>query len=399
MKTDLTPDEVCGEPDAGKRGLTLVEACRLILARKWLVSLFVLSGAVAGLVLAYAIPASYTARATFLPPPAPSSASSALLGQLGQLGALAGTSGTGALKDPSLVYVGILESRTVADELIQQFNLQQVYKTPKLSATEKALAEHTRFIPGKDTLVAVTVEDNDPQRAADMANAYLKVLAKQNDRLALTDAAQRRSFFERQLEHEKNLLADAEVDLTKTEQQTGLIQPTGQAQAQINSITQTQATISSLEIELASVSQGATNENPEVVRIKSEIASLQDHLRRLEESGGKGEPGNPMPPTGKVPELTLEFVRRQREVKYHEALYNMLLQQFESARLDESRSAPLVQIVDQAVVPDTKSWPPHAIFALLGAFLGAALGIAFVVLPSMWKLKIRDEGSAGSQSL
>ena len=95
------------------------------------------------------------------------------------------------------------------------------------------------------------------------------------------------------------------------------------------------------------MSQGATNENPQVIRIKSEIASLQDHLRRLVESGGKGEAGNPMPPTGKVPELTLEFVRRQREVKYHEALYQMLLQQFESAQLDESRSAPLVQIVDQ----------------------------------------------------
>lgn len=327
METELIPDEVRGEAGGGKRSLTLVQGCQLILARKWLVLFFALSGAVLGLILALVTPPSYMARATFLPPPAPSSASSALMGQLGQLGALAGSSGIGGLKDPSLVYVGILESRTVADELIQQFNLQQVYKTSKLSATEKALAKHTKFIPGKDTLVAVTVEDHDPQRAADMANAYLKLLAKQNDRLALTDASQRRSFFGHQLENEKDLLADAEVALTKTEQQTGLIQPTGQAQAQITSIAQTQAAIASRELELASLSQGATNENPEVIRLKSEIASLQDHLRRLTNSGGKGEPGNPMPPTGKVPELTLEFVRRQREVKYHEALYQMLLQQ------------------------------------------------------------------------
>jgi len=393
------PDEVRREADAERRSLTFAQGCRLLLARKWLVLLFALLGAIAGLILAFVTPPSYTARATFLPPSAPSSASSALMGQLGQLGALAGSSGIGGLKDPSLIYVGILESRTVADELIQQFNLQQVYKTPKLSATEKALAKHTKFIPGKDTLVVVTVEDHDPQRAADIANAYLKVLAKQNDRLALTEASQRRSFFEQQLEHEKNLLADAEVDLTKTEQQTGLIHPTGQAQAQITSIAQTQATISNLELELASVSQGATNENPQVIRIKSEIASQQDHLRRLEGAGGKSEVGNPMPPTGKVPELTLEFVRRQREVKYHEALYQLLLQQFESARLDESRSAPLVQIVDQAVLPDTKSWPPRVIFVLLGAFLAAALGIAFVVLPSIWELWIRDKGLADSQSL
>ena len=228
------------EATPGQAQIGSFQIMEAILRRKKVILIIALLGALVGLLLAFLTPPSYTARAPhFLPPPTPSSASSALLGQLG--GACRSEWHKCTLGDPSVVYVGILESRTVADELIQQFDLQQVYKTPKLSATEKALANHTKFIPGKDTLVAVTVEDHDPQRAADMANAYLKVLAKQNDRLALTEASQRRSFFERQLEHEKNLLADAEVDLTKTEQQTGLIQPAGQAQAQITSIAQTQA--------------------------------------------------------------------------------------------------------------------------------------------------------------
>jgi capsule polysaccharide export protein KpsE/RkpR len=331
------------------------------------------------------MPPSYTAKATFLPPGSASSGSSALLGQLGQLGALAEAGGgLGGLKDPSLVYIGILESRTVADELIHQFNLQAVYRTRTLRDTEKALAKHTRFIPGKDTFVAVTVEDHAAPRAADMANAYLRILASQNDRLAFTEVAQRRSFFERQLEKEKNLLADAEVDLTKTEQLTGLIHPNGQMEAQISSIAETQAAMASREIELASLSQGETSENPDVLRLRSEIAGLKDQLPRLENPNLKGNVGNPLPPTANLPALTLEYVRKQREVKYHEALYELLLRQFESAKLDESRSAPLVQVVDSAVVPDTKSWPPRMLFILGAAFVAGIAGAGWVILRAVW---------------
>ena len=147
LRPALQEDATPGQAQIGS--FQIMEA---ILRRKKVILIIALLGALVGLMLAFLTPPSYTARATFLPPPTPSSASSALLGQLGQLGALAGASGTSALKDPTLVYVGILESRTVADELIRQFNLQQVYKTPKLSATEKALAQHTKFIPGKNTL-------------------------------------------------------------------------------------------------------------------------------------------------------------------------------------------------------------------------------------------------------
>ena len=189
-----------------------------------------------------------------------------LLSRLRQLGGLGGTGGGLGPKDPGTVYIGILESRMVADDLIRQFDLQKIYGAKKLSSAEKGLAAHTKFIPGKDTLVTITVDDHDPQLAAAMANAYLKALSKQNDRLALTEAGQRRSFFEKQLEKEKNLLADAEVELTRTQQQTGLIHPNVQAQVQIAAIAETRAAIASKQTELTSLSQGATTENPEVIR-------------------------------------------------------------------------------------------------------------------------------------
>jgi uncharacterized protein involved in exopolysaccharide biosynthesis len=379
----------------------LIRVVRIVLLRKTLVLLCAVAGFAAGLFLALTTKPSYTAKAVFLPPSSPSSNSALLIGQLGQLAGLGASSGgLGGFKDPGAIYVGILESRTVADDMIRQFDLQKLYNTKKLSGTEKVLAGHTKFIPGKDTLISITVDDQDPRRAAAMANGYLKALSRQNDRLALTEAGQRRVFFENQLEQEKDRLADAEVELKRTEQETGLMNPVGQAQVQIAAIAQTQAEISNKEIQLASLSQSATSANPEIIRLTSELDSLRDHLRQLENSTGKASPGNPLVPTAKVPELSLKYVRRDRDVKYHEALYALLLRQYESAKLDESRAAPLLQVVDEAVVPDQKSWPPRTIFVLLFTLLGTAAGIAWIVASDMWTRKMSDpENVASWQSI
>jgi tyrosine-protein kinase Etk/Wzc len=383
--SSLAPDE----EESGRNGLDQRQAIRLLLAGRKLILAGILAGGVLGAVWVLLLKPTYTATATFLPPNSMSSNSSALLGQLGALSGGLGGGGSalgalGGMKDPGAIYIGILESRSVADDMIRQFDLQNIYKTKKMSGTERALANHTKFIPGKDMLVKVNVEDNDPKRAADMANAYLAALSKQNDRLALTEAAQRRAFFERQLEAQKNQLADAEVELAKTEEQTGMIHPSGQAQLQMLTIAQTRAAISSREIELAAMSQGATDQNPEMVRLRSEIVGLKAQLAQLQNSSAKGSPGDIEVPTSKVPQLTLDYVRKEREVKYHEALYELLLRQFESAKLDESRSAPMMQIVDFAVVPDTKSGPPRVPLTLLSAMLGGLLAAAWILGPAIW---------------
>jgi uncharacterized protein involved in exopolysaccharide biosynthesis len=170
----------------------------------------------------------------------------------------------------------------------------------------------------------------------------------------------------------------------------------GQAQVQISAIAQTQAEISNREIQLAALNQGATTENPEVVRLNSQLESLREHLRQLEDFSGKGNPGNPLVPTSKVPELSLEYIRRERDMKYHEALFTLLLRQYESAKLDESRAAPLVQIVDEAVVPDQKSWPPRTIFVVLFTFLGTVAGVAWIIASDWWSRKMSDPDNAAS---
>jgi capsule polysaccharide export protein KpsE/RkpR len=284
------------------------------------------------------------------------------------------------LKTPGDVYLGILESRTIADGIIGRFDLQSVYKTKRISDTEKDLKSRSTFLLAKNTLITISVEDHDPKRATDIANAYLDALREQNGRLALTESAQRRYFFEQQLEREKNALADAEVELRRTQEQTGLIAPNGQAQVEIDSMAQIRAQITSLQVQLASLKQGATDENPQVVRLQTQIAGLQQQLQRLQSDPGKREPGNIQLPTARVPELALEYVRKQREVKYHETLFELLAKQYEAARLDESRDAPVLQVVDRATLPDKKSGPHRMLLILAAAFIGAFVGTGWVLL-------------------
>jgi len=351
----------------------------LLLREKHVILRFMLGALIltAGIVYLIMKP-EYTGQAAFFPPQTPpGSAMSQIAGQLGALG-MGGA--LGGLRSTGDIYLGVIESRTIADDLIGRFDLQNVYKTKKISDTEKKLKRNSTFIAAKNNLITISVIDHDPKRAADLANGYLDALRKQNGRLALTESAQRRLFFEQQLEREKNALADAEVELKKTQEQTGLIVPFGQAQAEIETTTQIRAEIASRQVELASLRQGATNENPEVIRLQSQITGLQQELQKLQNDTSKRQPGNIQLPTAKVPELSLAYVRKQREVKYHEVLFELLAKQYESAKLDESKDAPVLQIIDYAVVPDKKSGPSRVLLLAAGTFFGFLLGAFWVIL-------------------
>jgi tyrosine-protein kinase Etk/Wzc len=371
--------EMAAERHGEEQRIDLVEVTTLLLREKKTILKFMLAAVALTVFLVFVVmKPMFTAQARLLPPQnAPGSGLSQIASQLGSLGAVGAL---GGLKNSGDVYVGLLESRTIADGIIKRFDLQQVYKIKKISDTEKELRARSTFILGKDSLITISVEDHDPKRATDIANSYLDALRDQNGRLALTESAQRRYFFEQQLEREKNALADAEVELKKTEEKTGLIAPIGQAQMQIDMAAQLRAQITSLQVELAAVKQGATDENPQVVRLQTQIAGLQQQIQRLQSNPATRQPGSVELPTAKVPELALEYVRKQREVKYHETLFELLAKQYENARLDESRDAPVLQVVDRAIIPDKKSGPPRLLLILAAAFVGTILGALWVLL-------------------
>jgi len=371
--------EVAAVRHAEAQRIDLLEVATLLLRKKKTILKFILVTVTLTAFLVFVVmKPMFTARATFLPPQnAPGSGLSQIASQLGSLGAVGAL---GGLKNSGDIYVGLLESRTIADSIIKQFDLQQVYKIKKLSDTEKELRARSTFISGKDTLITISVEDHDPKRATDIANSYLDALRDQNGRLALTESAQRRYFFEQQLEREKNALADAEVELKKTQEKTGLIAPSGQAQMEIDTAAQLRAQITSLQVELAAVKQGATDENPQVVRLQTQIAGLQQQLQRLQSDPAARQPGSVELSIAKVPELALEYVRKQREVKYHETLFELLAKQYENARLDESRDAQVLQVVDRATIPDRKSGPHRLLLMVAAVFVGTFCGVVWVLI-------------------
>jgi uncharacterized protein involved in exopolysaccharide biosynthesis len=349
--------------------------------RSFLLTAAAIAAIVSGITV-FVIPVSYTAEAVILTPQQAQSSLSSFMGPLAGLAPAAGISGLGllsglGLRNPADLYVGVLESRTIADALITKFNLKDVYQTPDYTRARKRLARNTRVEGGKDSLIRIRVDDHDAARAAKLANAYIEELSKSNSRLAFTEAGQRRLFFEEQLTKEKEALADAEIGLRNTQQTTGLIAPSGQAEALLRVGTQLHAEILSQETQLEAMKTFAADDNPRLQIVKRELGALHAQLNRLEQ--GDYKPGTLELPTGRLPEASLKYIRAVRDLKYHETLFEVLSRQYEAARLDEAKSAALIQVVDRAVAPERKSWPPRTLLVL-------AAMVTALLLSSFWIL-------------
>ncbi len=405
MPTDTHTGHFLAEPiiDPSAAGISsgtqdsidLFDLALILAARKWFIFLFSFFIAFGTAIIVLLAPPTFTATATMMPPQKESSAS-AMLGQLGGLASLVGGGGGAAsvlgLKNPDDLYIGLLQSETIGDALVRRFHLTQIYKTKRLSDTRNALKSHTKILAEKSSLISVAVKDHDPKRAAALANAYIAQLHDLMSHLAVTDAAQRRLFFQQQVDLEKKQLSDAEVALETTERKTGIIQPQGQAGAVIATIMQLQAQISAREVELGALRTSATNQNPEVVTLQSQIQGLRAQLSDFE----KGHPesaalaGNVLTPTSEVPAASLEYIRRMRDVKYHETLYELMARQYEMARVDEARQAQMIQVVDPALVPDRRSWPPRTLLVLLAFIVSGILASFWVILQSFYRYRMRD---------
>lgn len=335
------------------------------------------------------VPPSYTSTAVILPPQQ-SSLPAALLGQLGTLSSLGSggmdSSSSLSIKSPQETYIGILSSRTVADELIDQFHLTQIYRSNNPISTWKALAAHTRIETTRGGLIRISVQDRDPQRAADMANGYVDSLYRQNHRLALTDASQRRAFFEQQLAEERPALNQAETALEQIQEKTGIFELNGQAGLTLRSIAQLSAEITSREVQLQSLRAIATGENTTVQNLETQIEALRQQRDKLEKGNGSlNLSENSLVPTSKVPQISLEYMRRFRDLRYHETLNELLSKQYEMARVEEAKSPPLIQIVDHAIPIRRKTWPPRTLLTLLALIFFFFLGCGIAVLRAIWE--------------
>jgi uncharacterized protein involved in exopolysaccharide biosynthesis len=301
------------------------------------------------------MPNIYTADTKILPPQQQQSSASAMLNQLGALSGMAGAAG---IKNPNDTYVAMLKSRTLQDNLILRFKLQMVYGNKSPEKTRKKLAEATKITSGKDGLIIVQVDDKNPQRAAMLANGYVQALQQMTQVFAVSEASQRRLFFEKQLLQAKQSLSDAEIRLKQLQENTGVIQLDSQARLLIETAAGLKGQIAMKEVELGAMRTFATANNPDYLRIQQMLAGLREQLAKVETGTVT---------TSKVPETGLEYLRKVRDLKYAETIYEMLAKQFEMAKIDEAKESSVIQVLDKAVVPEQKSKPKRGMIVLLAA--------------------------------
>jgi tyrosine-protein kinase Etk/Wzc len=367
--------------------------------KKWIVGVTA-AVAIGSTIVAMLLPDEYTARASLLPPNSQQQSSSAALAALGALGGLAGGAagaGMGGLipKSPDELYVALLKSDSVQRELADRFQLKQRWDVKTYEQLRKTFADFVRVTPDKKSgVITVLVDDEDPRFAADLANAYAGEITKVLARLAVSEAQQRRVFFDQQLKDTKEHLIQAEHDLRKVQEKSGVIVLDKQAEALITGAAMVRAQIAEREVQLKVMRTIATDVNPDVLRVAAELRALRSELARMEST--QGNPGSAVDmPVGRIPEAAIDYVRARRELKLQETLLESMIRQYEIAKLDEAKEGPVLQVVDYALPPDRKSKPARAVIVLASTLATLLLASTIVAMRRYAQLaRERDPGGA-----
>jgi uncharacterized protein involved in exopolysaccharide biosynthesis len=268
------------------------------------------------------------------------------------------------------MYVSLFRSRSVEDALIQRFGLMSRYHRKTLVDTRTEFEDRSTVVLGiKDGLIRITVTDRDPKLAAEIANAYVDEFHKHSDNLAITEASQRRAFFQKQLLEANQNLTAAEEALKTTQQSTGVLQIGSQARSLIEAAATLKGQISAKEVQLQGMRSFATEDNPQMVMAKQQLGELRAQLAKL--TGTSANSGSDIiMPRGNIPQAGMEYLNKLRDVRYYETIEELIAKQFELAKLDEAREGATIQVADVAVPPDKRSSPKRTVTVILATLLG-----------------------------
>lgn len=360
--------------------------------------------AVTGLAIAAALAVAllkapvFTARSTLLPPSSQQQGNSAAV--LAALGSLGGLAGGVAAKTPDELYVNLLRSDSVQRALATRFDLYKRYKVQTYEVMRRTLPQFVRVSSDKKSgVITLEVDDEDPKFAAELANAYATELTKLLGRLAVSEAQQRRVFFDQQLKETKENLVKAEQTLRSVQEKSGMIVLDQQAEAIIKAVAEIKTKIIEREVRLKVMRTNTTAQNPDVQLLTSELAALRGELARMESTvplGAKTGSGIDIP-IGKLPAAAIDYVRAAREVKFQETMLASMLRQYEAARLDEAKEGQVLQQVDVAQPPDRKSKPSRALI-VLGAAAAALLLSSAYVITRRYRALVREQDPEAAQA-
>src|ERR1700722_18706747 len=369
--------------------ISLLDVLVLLAQNKRFLLRFVLGAAALATVVAFVLPVRYEGKVVLLPPAQNSSIGSSLLSQLGgnmgSLGSLASLAGGSlGIKNPADMYLALLTSRTVEDAIIYRFELMKEYREKHISDARKELERRTTAVAGaKDGLIRLSIEDHDPKRAAALANGYVEEFRKLSASLAITEAARRRLFFEQQLQQAKDNLTSAEEAMRKTQQSTGVLQIDSQARSLIESAAVLRAQVVAKQVQIQSMRSFAADDNPELILARQQLAALETQLQQV--AGSETDTGSGINLSkGRVTQAGLEYIRRYRDLKYNETVFELLAKELEIAKLDEAREGAIVQVVDAAVVPDKRSFPPRMLIIVLTTVAAIIAAPFWLLLRSRW---------------
>ena len=333
--------------------------------------LLVLGPLVCGLTalgISFAIPPTFTAKTQFLPPQQQQSSAASMLASLGALGGLAGAA-TG-LKSPADQYIAFMKSVSVQDALIKRFKLVEKYEAKLKTDARAVLTGSVRIASGKDGLIGVEVDDKDPKFAADLANAHVEELSNLLSRLAVTEAQQRRMFFEKQLQITKENFTKADLALKSSGINSSVLKSS--PASAVEAVARLKAGISVQEVKLGTMRNYLTESSPDFKQALSELASLKSQLTKAE----KEEPAS---------KDTSDYVARYREFKYQETMFELFAKQFELAKVDESREGAVIQVLDTAEPPERKAKPKKAMIAIIATLASGLALLLFVIIRSALK--------------
>ncbi len=383
-------EEAPAERPYPKTWLSHLETLTLLLQRKWTVAKVVGVFVSIGVILCFALPIRYTSTAQLMPPQKIDSLSDMLTAQLG-IGSLVESAGSSFLKDPNAIYVGILQSRPIEDAIIKKFDLMHLYRKRSMRDCRKELEDRTDIESEKTSLVSISVKDRDPQRAADLVNAYIAEFRALTTSVTLQETARRRLFYEEQLNKQKDALALAEANLNQVQKNKGMVHPM-QAEVIMGTLAMLRAQIAAQEVEVEGLKSFSTERNSDLQLAEKELATMKAEAAQMAEHGSS----NDFSDLGlkDVPDVGLSFLRAAREVEYQQAVYTLLLKQYEAARLDESNEAYVIQVVEPAIAMDHISSPKYALILAISTILGFLFGVLWVILGKRYDDAILDPVAA-----
>ena len=325
------------------------------------------------------MPNIYVSTARILPPQENNSSVGTMLGGMSDLAALAGVSAGGAGE----LYVGILQSRTIADAIIDRFHLMDAYGQKYRYRTYDVLNKKVDVSLGKKTgIISISAEDENPQLAAEIANAYVENLKTLNIQFNLNNAGRERQFLEDRLALVKAELVQAEDALKTFQEKNKAIHMDDQATAIIQAMSQLRGELASNEVDLGVLLSSQTEQNPQVKAIRQGISELKWQIRKLEDSpAAKKITENVFITTSEMPELGIQYARLMRDFKIQETLFELLTKQYEMAKISEAKRMSTIQVIDDASIPDKKSKPKRSLIVLMmtfSIFIGAIL-LAFLM--------------------